>query len=207
MKVLAIGAHFDDVELGCGGSLWKHQKNNDDLYILVITQSDYYSEETHHKRTKEEALEEGKNAAFLIKAQLIIGNFKPLELTASKELINYLCRIISEVKPDVVYTHFAGDQHLDHKAIGEASLIATRTVNQVYAYISNVYETLPVFSPNCFVDISDEFEHKIQLVECYQSEKKTHPRWREQLTYFNGIYGIKNRADYVEPFQVIRILK
>ena len=42
MNILAIGAHFDDVELGCGGALVKHTEEGDDVYVYVPTVSGFY---------------------------------------------------------------------------------------------------------------------------------------------------------------------
>ncbi len=205
MNVLAIGAHFDDVELGCGGTLLKHVSKGDNVYILVVTKSDYVSNISNHQRNKTDAYKEGLLSAKSYDAQLITGNFETLTLTPNKELINYLSKVIYEIKPKIVYTHFIGDQHLDHKAVAEASLIATRNVDEVYSYMSNIYDTNPKFSPNYFVDISDFFDKKIKKVNIYKSELETHKHWSEQLKLFNGLYGLKEHKKYVEPFEVIKI--
>lgn len=115
--------------------------------------------------------------------------------------------MVNEIKPDIVYTHFLGDQHFDHKAVAEASLIATRSVKEVYSYMSNIYDTHPKFHPNCFVDISNFFDKKIQLINLFESELKTHSHWNNQLKYFNGLYGIKENKKYVEPFEVLRMVR
>lgn len=202
MKILAIGAHFDDVELGCGGTLFKHKENNDEIYILVLTQSNYVS--NNHIRVKSIAKKEGLKAAKTIGANLICGNFETLNLKPDKSLINYLIQIVEKIQPDIVYTHYIGDQHLDHKAIAECSIIATRKVKKVYAYMSNIYATNPLFNPNYFVDISKYFTRKLNLVDIYESEKDTHLNWRKQLEYFNGLYGLKQYTDFVEPFVTIK---
>ena len=88
MKILAIGAHFDDIELGCGGTLLKHKYNGDDIYNLVVTKSDYKSDIVKHTRSKDDAFDEGEKSANLIGATLIVGNFETLSLTPNKELIN-----------------------------------------------------------------------------------------------------------------------
>ena len=207
VRVLAIGAHFDDVELGCGGTLLRHVANGDDVNILVVSKSDYVSKNTSHIREEETALSEGIKSANMMQANLITGTFKTLELEASKELVNFLCENVQKVNPQIVYTHFTGDQHLDHQAIAKSSLIATRWVKKVVAYVSNVYDTSPIFSPNYFVDISNEFEKKMELIECFESEKETHPNWRRQLECFNGLYGIKIGRRFAEPFEIIRIVE
>lgn len=207
MRVLAIGAHFDDVELGCGGALIRHTTNGDDVSILVVTKSDYVSKNVEHIREEQTALNEGLKSANMLHANLISGPFKTLELEASKELVNFLCEEVHKINPQVVYTHFVGDQHLDHQAVAKASLIATRCVNKVVSYVSNVYDTHPVFSPNYFVDISSVFERKMDLIDCFVSEKETHPNWRRQLESLNGLYGIKIGKKFAEPFEIIRIVE
>ena len=207
MRVLAIGAHYDDVELGCGGTLLKHRKNGDDIYILVITKSDYKTQDKTHMRKKQDARNEGIAAAKITGAKLIYGDFKTLELLPNKKLINYISKIIEKINPDIVYTHFCGDQHLDHKAVAVSSLIATKKVKNVYSYMSNIYDTNPVFEPKHFVDISEFFEDKLILIDVFNSEKKTHNTWSKQLEYFNGLYGLKQYTEFVEPFVIIREIK
>lgn len=207
MKVLAIGAHFDDIELGCGGTLVRHSKNGDEIYLLVVTNSSYSSKVVEHTRMENEALDEGKRSAKFLKATLINGGFETLTLSPSKDLINYLCEQVSVINPQVVYTHFIGDQHLDHQAVAKASLIATRNVNKVLAYMSNVYDTLPVFTPNYYVDISEYFNDKLKLIDYFDSEKETHLDWKRQIENLNGLYGVKNRKEYVEAYEIIRIME
>lgn len=207
MKILAIGAHFDDVELGCGGTLINHLKKGDDITILVVTQSGYVSKTTSHIRDNQIAYTEGKKSASLLHADLITGNFETLNLSASKELINYLCEQIKKINPQIVYTHYVGDQHLDHQAVAKASIIATRHVKKVLSYVSNIYDTYPTFSPNYIVNISDAFENKLKLIDCFESEKETHRGWKRQLEVLNGMYGIKIGKTFAEPFQVIRIVE
>lgn len=207
MRILAIGAHFDDVELGCGGTLINHLRKGDDITILVVTQSGYVSKNTSHIRDNQIAYTEGKKSARLLHADLITGNFETLNLSASKELINYLCEQIKKINPQIVYTHYVGDQHLDHQAVAKASIIATRNVKKVLSYVSNIYDTYPTFSPNYIVNISDAFESKLELIDCFESEKETHMGWKRQLEVLNGIYGIKIGKMFAEPFQVIRIVE
>lgn len=207
MKVLAIGAHFDDVELGCGGTLLNHLKKGDELNIIIITKSGYISKVNMHERNDKIAYEEGIKSAKLLNANLIRGDFETLKLTASLELVNYLCEQVKQINPDIVYTHFWGDQHLDHQAVAKASLIATRNTKRVLAYLSNVYDTIPDFKPNYFVNISNSFKGKMSLINCFKSELVTHPQWQKQMKAISQIYGIKIGKEFAEAFQVVRIIE
>ena len=66
MNILGIGAHYDDLELGCSGTLIKHVKNNDNVYLLVITDSAYNNPDGEQIRTAEIAADEGQKAADII---------------------------------------------------------------------------------------------------------------------------------------------
>ena len=63
MNVLGVGAHFDDLELGCSGTLIKHVKNNDKVYMLVVTKSAYKNANNEQIRRASIAREEGQKAA------------------------------------------------------------------------------------------------------------------------------------------------
>jgi len=205
MKVLAIGAHYDDVELGCGGTLLRHRDCKDEISIFVITKSDYVS--LGHVRTAEVAREEGKKTANILTANLYEGNFETLTLIATKELVNTIIEVVTKVNPDIVYTHFVGDQHTDHQAVAKATLIATKRVKKVCAYISNVHDTFPKFAHNYCVDISGVFKKKLELLNCFESEKETHLTWEKQLHYLNGLFGLKNNVEFAEPFEIIRLFE
>lgn len=205
MRVLAIGAHYDDIEIGCGGALLKHRNNKDEIYMLVITSSDYQDNE--HTRLKDDAINEGKKNANIIGANLISGEFKTLELEANKELINYICNIVDEIKPDIVYTHFYGDQHLDHVAVSKSSLIACRYIPKVLMYLSNSYQTIYPFVSNYYVDISKYILQKLELIDNYKSEGTKITKYKEQVSSINKYYGIKNNIDYCEGFMASNVIE
>ena len=95
MKVLAIGAHFDDVELGCGGTLLKHRDRGDDIYIVVITHSAYESPAKGCKRRKEIARAEGEKSAVCRRKDFSVCSDKPsLPLWLSQSIFCSLAKII-----------------------------------------------------------------------------------------------------------------
>src|SRR3989344_1682208 len=66
MNVVAIGAHFDDIELGCGGTIARHVAAGDNVTMVVVTSGEYHWYDGDMIRSKEEALKEGKNAAEIL---------------------------------------------------------------------------------------------------------------------------------------------
>ncbi|MEA3457335.1 MAG: PIG-L family deacetylase, partial [Candidatus Thermoplasmatota archaeon] len=134
MNVLAIGAHFDDIELGCGGSVVKHVKNKDNVYMYVLTNSGYEDYDGTIMRTKDVALEEGRNAASILGVDLICEGLKTKELRYSVDLIERINKIIDDLNIDLVYTHWVHDVHQDHSSVGRATLNAARHVPRILMY-------------------------------------------------------------------------
>ena len=75
MNILGVGAHYDDLELGCSGTLIKHVNNGDNVLMLVITDSSYKNPSGDLIRSRKTAYKEGVNAAKLIGAKLICLNY------------------------------------------------------------------------------------------------------------------------------------
>ena len=191
MKILAIGAHFDDVELGCGGSLFKHKDAGDEIHILVVTHSGY-SPPSGHIRTPEEALLEGQEAAKRLGATLHTLNKETLVLAPSELLVNDLYEVVRKIAPDRVYCHRPNDYHSDHASVGFAALRATRRCPEVFCYRSSWYILDEPQDDNCFIDISDYVEPKRNLVKIFKSElEKVNYSWLEFVESQNHASGLK----------------
>lgn len=170
MNVLAIGAHFDDIELGCSGSLRKHVENGDKVVIYVATKSGYSSPERGTVRSNEEALSEGEKAAELIGGRLVCGGFETLHLEFEDELNAQLVQLIEQEKIDLIYTHFKDDVHHDHAALAKASLHAGRHVPRILMYHSNWYQSDVRFAPDFYQDITTTWETKEAVIKAHKSE-------------------------------------
>ena len=170
MNVLAIGAHFDDIELGCSGSLKKHVENGDKVIIYVATRSGFVSPGQVTVRSDEEAMAEGEAAAALIGGKLICGGFETLKLEFEDDLNAQLVQLIEKEKIDLIYTHYKDDVHHDHMALAKASLHAGRHVPRILMYHSNWYQSDVRFSPDFYQDITDTWETKEAVIKAHKSE-------------------------------------
>jgi LmbE family N-acetylglucosaminyl deacetylase len=210
MNVLAIGAHFDDIELGCGGTLIKHISQKDKVYMLVVTGSEYKDYNGKVFRTKTTALKEGKEAASIMGvavSHLMLGGFKTQRVPYSVELIEKINKIIDELKIDTIYTHWIYDVHQDHSAVGRATLNAARHVPRVLMYRSNWYATAADFRGNFFVDISDYIKIKIKAIRAHKSEyKKFGEKWINFIEHQDRNSGIEMETKYAETFEVVKYL-
>ena len=131
MNILAIGAHFDDVELGCGGSLLKWEKEEHKIFIYVATLSGYSAPDGRVIRSNEDARREGLLSAKKLNAHLIEGKFSTFEIEANEALHQSLINTIGIAKPDLIITHWDKDTHHDHRVLSLATLHVSRKINKL----------------------------------------------------------------------------
>lgn len=206
MKILAIGAHFDDVELGCGGTLLKHKERGDDISIIVITHSGYESPTTNSVRSKDQAKLEGEKCAKMLGASLICCDKEPTVLVPTEKFVLEVEHIVSKIKPDRVYTHRPNDSHADHAAVGYVSLRACRKCDEILLYRSNWFVTDGTQEDNFYVDISPFMEQKINLIRVYESEmKKVNYSWIDFVKKQNYATGAKVGVKFAETFHFVKM--
>jgi LmbE family N-acetylglucosaminyl deacetylase len=169
MRVLAIGAHPDDVELGCGATLALFSKRGHKAYILILTRG----EASGDPKIREK---ECKMAAKTLGAELIFGSLQDTKITDGIETIMEIENVINKVKPDLVFTHSVKDSHQDHRNTGLASLSAARNLKMVLLYESPA--ALREFCPQIFVDVTSTFHIKLKALEAFRSQSSK--------TYFKG---------------------
>jgi LmbE family N-acetylglucosaminyl deacetylase len=160
-RVLAIGAHPDDVEIGCGGALAKHHADYDVLHILTLSRGAVGGDV--NIRTVE-----AHNAAALVGARLEIANLRDTHITDGAETISIIEAAIRDLQATHVYTHSLEDTHQDHRAVHAASLVAARGVPNVYCY--QTPSSTVEFKPHRFVDITHYIEKKVDLIGAYKSQ-------------------------------------
>ncbi|MDC0954983.1 PIG-L family deacetylase [Alphaproteobacteria bacterium] len=206
MNILAIGAHFDDIELGCGGALSRHVKHGDNVFVFVATLSGYTDPYNKTVRKNDVALAEGQNAIEVLGVkELVLGSSKTLHVEFTDTLNVEILKVLDKHKIDRVYSHWDGDIHHDHIAVSKSTLHTCRHIGQILMYRSNWYQSSQDFRGNFFVDISEHWEVKKQSVMCHKSElERTGYKW---ISFFENEAlnsGQKIGVKYAEVFQVLK---
>lgn len=198
-RVLAIGAHPDDVEIGCGGTLLEHRRRGDAISILTLSHGSVGGD--RHARTLESVA-----AAESAGARLLLADLPDTSLDPGIDTIRLIEGVVRLVDPTIVYVHSASDHHQDHRAVHSAAISATRGVPQVFAFQSP--SATNEFAPTKFVAIDEAVVHKVQLLSHFQSQSERSYLEPEMVTSV-ARYWARNlapRAKYAEPFEVIRTL-
>ncbi|MCK5174600.1 MAG: PIG-L family deacetylase [Planctomycetes bacterium] len=207
MNILAIGAHFDDIDLGCSGTLIKHIKNGDNVHMIVITDSAYRDPKGKEVRGADIAIAEGQKAAEIIGGKLICLGYSTFMVPFGEDLTKELTRYIEELEIDVAYSHWIGDLHRDHQYAGRCALMAGRHVPRFLMYRSNYYDTDRTFRNNFYSDITDEMDSKIEVISAHKSElERVRYQWLDFFKNQNANDGQKIGVKFAECFEVVRYL-
>jgi len=164
VSVLAVGAHPDDIEAGCAGTLALHKSNGDNVYLLVLSRG----EASGDPKAKESACK--KSAELLGVDGLFFGGLKDTKIHDGIETILVIEKIIDKVNPDIVYTHAFKDTHQDHRNTAYATLSAARRCKRILLY--ETPNTLKEFFPQVFTDIEKTFELKKKALYLFGHESE-----------------------------------
>ena len=114
LKILAIGAHGDDIELACGGTLAKAIEHNHEVKMVLVTGNGSSDHNDVTIRTDGIAEQEAKAAAKVLGvSKLHILGYQDTCVPYSADLVAKLDEIISEFKPDIIFTHFENDLNIE----------------------------------------------------------------------------------------------
>lgn len=201
MRILAIGAHPDDIEVGCAGTLLKYADYGHDVFMLVMTTGEMGGDAQMRKN------EQIRAAEILKIKDLIWGGYRDTQLSPQMNQIVYDIEILlKKIKPDFTLIHYGDDTHQDHRALHKATVSATRYIKNVLFFEG---PTTQNFSPSIFVDIKESIQTKIECLMAHQSQvMKTNI---EGLSIKDAVHatavfrGIQGRVQFAEAFVPLRL--
>lgn len=181
MNILAIGAHGDDLEMFCGGTLARYAERGDKVFMCVVTDG------RGRPRGVPEAIAavrkgEAQEAADVIGAELIWMGVPDGNLWFDEQHRHLFIEVIRQCQPDVIITHPPSDYHPDHKTtsslVMDAAQIA-RTANYPSQFAPHRL-TVPIafmeaergidFLPEEYVDITGVWEKKLAMLSKHRSQ-------------------------------------
>jgi len=162
MRILAVGAHPDDVELGCGGALALFKQLGHDVSVLVLSRGEASGDPI--VRENENRLADASIGV----DRLNFGNLDDTKITDGIDTIRTIENEIDSISPDFIFTHSIKDSHQDHRNTHLATMSAARRVNRVLLYESPA--ALRDFYPQAFIDITPTMKIKLNALTAYDSQ-------------------------------------
>ena len=201
MNVLAIGAHPDDIEYGCGGTLTLYAQKGHDVHLFVASDGSLGGDPSLR------AVEQEDSKLVIGARQVFWGGYRDTEVPYNRELIVRLETVIRQVKPTMIFVNSPDDTHQDHRHLAQAAVSATRYVpNFLFFEVPSTQH----FAPNCYTNIEKVLDRKLACLEAHHSQvTKTNI---EDLTILElavscaNFRGIQARVKYAEAFHSLRLL-
>ena len=209
-NILAIGAHADDVEIGCGGTIAKHAMNGDNVIIVIVGTPFYTDYSGKVLRSDEEGTEEMDLGAKTLNCKKLIKlGFPNKNIPYSGESVESINKVIDEYNVDIIYTHWNHDTHQDHMRTTRSVLSAGRYVPNILMYEPEypAGRSYLGFRNQYYVDISKTIEIKMASIKCHKSQvKKYGDGFLEAVEARARHRGYEINSKYAECFEIIRLL-
>ena len=198
MNIIAVGAHPDDIEFGCAGTIMRHIKRGDKVTFVIMSRGEKGGD-------ADTRVQEARESARKIGADLHVFEFPDTEIPQGHAAIDQLEKIIRDLNPSRVYTHSVKDTHQDHRNTAFATLSAARFVPEVFAYESpSLYLN---FAPNYYVDVSSYIEKKIDSLNMFTTQNGKDYMKINAIRGLSQFRGLATSVSHAEAFEVVRILK
>ncbi|OZI12711.1 GlcNAc-PI de-N-acetylase [Bacillaceae bacterium SAS-127] len=216
-RVIVVTPHPDDETLGCGGTIFKHLSQEDEVYWLILTKMDEFSFFVDRILKREKEIQEVEQLYGFTKTFKLPYAAASLDTVPSSNLVTEIGSVFKEVQPHIVYVPYRSDIHSDHKAVYDATMSCTKwfrypSIEKVLAYetLSETDFVMNVdannFRPNVFINISDFLEKKINVMKVYESELCPHPfpRSEEAIRALATLRGAATGVQAAEAFMLIK---
>lgn len=208
-NILIIGAHYDDAELGAGGTAAKLSSEGKNVYKLTLTDNVTKFKQMNVNVEYESSVMQSSKACQVL-GVTEINDFEPInctQLVYSTETMQKIEKIIFDYKIDTVFIHFDADMNQDHIEAAKLCLTAARHCDNILQYQSNGYVLNNEYYPTYFVDISSFVDKKIEALKQYGEEHNRFNSLFQTNVERNKVWGYATHSEYAEGFRVVKMVE
>lgn len=201
--VLAIGAHPDDLEFGCGATLLRLREQGSRTHALILTSGERGNGEGAEANPRVQEAHAGAKVLALDSVEMLA--FPDTQLREHKDAIRAAIEErVKALKPDIVFTHNSHDAHTDHRTVHEATREGVRGPCTILCYENP--NTPPAFTPNFFMDVEGYLDDKIAALGRHKSQLDKPYARPEVIRASAAFRGNQARVEFAEGFEVVRWL-
>jgi len=209
MNILAVGAHWDDIELGCSLTLKRLFDAGCNIHCVVLCKAHYVAGE-HSGPTEQQALNYGlKSFAYFGGNYIETTKNENGRMAYNKETMQELEQIVLDLSIKTVFCHWFGDVNTDHQAAWQIGRTAFRRVDNFLMYQSNSYtDNVNKFEPNFFQCFNKkEYELKTEILSKQSGEwSYRHKRWDREIFGRERFWGFLCDREYAEGFMAAKLV-
>ncbi|MDE1871608.1 MAG: PIG-L family deacetylase [Candidatus Micrarchaeota archaeon] len=204
-NVLFVGAHPDDIELGCLGTIMNYLRKGKDITCVIASDG----EDGNNNAKKYNRLTESRRSltgAGLKENDIIFLHLPDRRLEIHKlVMIERLEDIFKKKGINKVFLHTNKETHQDHKTVYEAATSAARNVPAVFIYESNS-STISDFSPKYFINIGPFVDRKVKLLQHHQSQQDKKYMMVDSVAALARHRGTQSKVHaYAEGYEIFRV--
>jgi LmbE family N-acetylglucosaminyl deacetylase len=173
LKIVCVGAHPDDPESGCGGTLARFTAAEHDVSIIYLTRGEAGIAGKSHEESARIRSREAGEACIILKSKPVFAGQIDGDTVMNNEWVQKLQALLAVEKPDIVFTHWPIDSHKDHQITSLLTIqcwIRTAIKFDLYFFEVCTGEQTLVFRPTDYVDITDVQEQKRKSLFCHTSQ-------------------------------------
>jgi len=203
LKVLVAGAHPDDPETGCGGTMLRYALAGHEVIAYYLTRGEAGIPGKTHTEAARIRTAELEKACRILHARPLFGGQIDGDTEVNKSRYEEVRQMMEREKPDVIFTHWPVDTHRDHRAcsllIYDAWLSMGRQAALYYFEVDTGGQTQH-FQPTDYCDITPVVEKKHEACFVHKSQKikeETYPEFHAKMEIFRGL---QHGCDYAEAF-------
>ena len=201
-KALIIGAHPDDPETGCGGTMLVLKQAGYEVVSVYMTKGEAGIAGKTHEESSAIRVAEATKASEMLGARPVFMTQIDGSTEINKERYVEMRELIAAEKPDVVFTHWPIDSHADHRVCSSLVYDAWRRLG--YNFELYYYEVMSgmqsqLFQPTDYVNISSVAKQKREACNCHTSQDMEGVyEWHDLMERFRGIeFGCKAAEAFI----------
>jgi LmbE family N-acetylglucosaminyl deacetylase len=201
LRLLCLGAHSDDIEIGCGGSILKLLRTRRNIEVCWVVFSSGPKRGIEARRSAERFLARASQRTIVVKT--FRTSYFPQVATAIKD---YFETLTTRFSPDVVFTHYRDDRHQDHRVISDLTWNTFRNTF-ILEYEIPKYDG-DLGSPNVFVPLERALcQQKVRLLlEGFKTQSSKD--WFDSETFLAilRLRGVEAHTPYAEAFHCRKLV-
>jgi len=218
-NLICFGAHADDIEFGCMGTVIKHLREGWQARFVILTNGEngfkmgQASPEERVRIRKEEQMEVGRRLGL---EEVLFLDYRDGFLEYSEELRHRIVEIIKRYRPDKVFSFDPANQvydnlnlfHRDHRIAGEAVFDACFAAKNLWMYPGKAHRVDEIYffgsyKPDFFVDVGDVTDLKLELLSCHRSQFPDFSRVEKFVR--ERMSGSHEEYEYAESFRYLKV--
>ncbi len=203
LNILCVGAHPGDPEFGCGGTMAKYSDAGHTVTFLYLTRGEAYNNAQSHEESAELRTKEAEISCKILNSRPVFAGQVDGNTELNKEQNEKITKLILSLNPDIVFTHWPMDSHMDHQVSAMLTMTAWLRSGRkfpLYFYEVNTGTETMAFTPTDYEDITGVRDRKKAAMFAHktQAPEDIYNQYFKTLEEFRGLEaGVKAAEAFI----------